>query len=103
MKKKQLEHWLHAYKKMHTHAPKIFIMGCSDLSCYSLAVEFKNKLDPVSFNGQVIYFSSLECVKEELKRLGLTSAYLRLRNTYDECGCDEFAQGFEDIELLFAS
>ncbi|NMS24613.1 hypothetical protein HKB34_28910, partial [Vibrio parahaemolyticus] len=45
-----------------------------------------------------IHFGSLDLVKEELLRLGVDKAYLRLRNAYDECGTEE-AASYCDIEL----
>lgn len=103
MKKKQLELWLKAYKKEHQQCPKVFILSCANLSRYSLAVEFKHKIEPILLDGEAIYFSSLECAKEELKRIGLEFAYLRVTNVYDELGCPEFSQTAQDIELPLAS
>ncbi len=103
MKKKQLDLWLLSHKSDPDNLPKVFVVGCADLSCYSLAVEYKHRLEPIKAEEGVVYFSSLEVVKQELKRLGLISAYLRLHNAYDEFGSDEVCTLHQDIELLLAS
>ncbi|GEA51048.1 hypothetical protein VIN01S_18520 [Vibrio inusitatus NBRC 102082] len=82
--------------------PKVFVIGCADLSTYQLAVEFKHKLEPIREDDKPMSFASLEIVKEELIRLGLNSAYLRLHNAYDECGAPE-DKLYCDIELSLKS
>ncbi|OEF22591.1 DUF6482 family protein [Vibrio rumoiensis] len=102
MNKQQLDHWLQASQKEECEAPKVFVVSCADLSHYSLAVEYKHKLEPILVKDQLAYYSSLESVKEELKKLGLSSAYLRLHNAYDEFG-HEGNMIFQDIELHLVS
>ncbi|WP_086982235.1 DUF6482 family protein [Vibrio aphrogenes] len=102
MKKQQLDHWLQASQKEHIEPPKVFVVSCADLSQYSLAVEYKHRLEPITEQDRLAYFNSIESVKEELKKLGFTSAYLRLHNAYDECGAEESAL-FQDIKLHLAS
>ncbi|MBD1575343.1 MULTISPECIES: DUF6482 family protein [Vibrio] len=103
MKKQQLDHWLQASKSTDCGPPKVFVVSCADLAHYSLAVEYKHQLEPILMKDQLLYFSSLEQVKSELKKLGLSSAYLRLHNAYDEFGHDDYAVTFQDIELHLAS
>ena len=93
MRKQQLDHWLQASKKEECEPPKVFVVSCADLSHYSLAVEYKHRLEPIMEKDQLAYFNSLESVKDELKKLGLSSAYLRLHNAYDEFG----AEGLESF------
>lgn len=102
MRKQQLDHWLQASKKEECEPPKVFVVSCADLSHYSLAVEYKHRLEPIMDKDQLAYFTSLESVKVELKKLGLSSAYLRLHNAYDEFG-SEGIDLFQDIELHLAS
>lgn len=102
MKKQQLDHWLQAAKKEEVQPPKVFVVSCADLSQYSLAVEYKNRLEPIMDHDHLAYFRSIETVKDELKKLGLSSAYLRLHNAYDEFGSEE-VDLFQDIELHLAS
>ncbi|WP_105902175.1 DUF6482 family protein [Vibrio gangliei] len=102
MQKQQLDLWLQASQKDHSERPKVFVVSCADLSQYSLAVEYKHKLEPIKVNDQLAYFNSIESVKDELKKLGLNSAYLRLHNAYDEFG-SEGMELFQDIELHLAS
>lgn len=98
MRKQQLEHWVHADKQAEHAIPKIFVISCADSTSYQLAVEFKHKLEPIVIEGQPIKYASIDQVKDELARLGVDSAYLRLHNAYDECGPDP-VQMYHDIEL----
>lgn len=102
MQKHQFDQWIHADIERHTVVPKVFVIGCADLSSYQLAVEFKHRLEPIRENGEPISYASLELVKEELIRLGLESAYLRLHNAYDECGALD-GKLYHDIELSLKS
>ncbi|MFC0061882.1 DUF6482 family protein [Vibrio inusitatus] len=102
MQKHQFDQWIHADIERHMEVPKVFVIGCADLSTYQLAVEFKHKLEPIREDDKPMSFASLEIVKEELIRLGLNSAYLRLHNAYDECGAPE-DKLYCDIELSLKS
>ena len=98
MQKHQLDMWLHGDHKDSYQTPKVYVIGCSDISEYLLAVEYKHKLEPVKQDGEPLHFGSLDQVKEELLRLGFEKAYLRLHNAYDEFG-NEPSQSHYDIEL----
>jgi hypothetical protein len=74
------------------------VIGCSDLSQYLLAVEYKHKLEPIKVDDEPIHFDSLELVKEELLRLGVERAYLRLHNAYDEFGVGD-GPLYHDVDL----
>lgn len=101
MKMMQLDKWIHGNHKDSYQPPKVFVIGCSDLSHYLLAVEYKHKLEPLRQGDEPVHFESIDKVKEELTRLGVERAYLRLHNTYDECGA---ADGplYHDVELSLA-
>jgi hypothetical protein len=99
MQKAQLDRWIHGYHKDSYKSPKVFVIGCADISQYLLAVEYKHKLEPIKQDDEPVYFDSLERVKEELNKLGVERAYLRLHNAYDECGCEDEASRYCDIEL----
>ena len=45
MQKHQLDMWLHGEHKDSYQTPKVYVIGCSDISEYLLAVEYK----PVSY------------------------------------------------------
>ncbi|MFM2588926.1 DUF6482 family protein [Vibrio sp. TBV020] len=98
MQKSQLDKWIHGYHKESYQPPKVFVIGCSDLSQYLLAVEYKHKLEPIKVDDEPIHFDSLELVKEELLRLGVERAYLRLHNAYDEFGAGD-GPLYHDVEL----
>ncbi|MBA5763934.1 hypothetical protein H2O73_16340 [Vibrio sp. 404] len=102
MHRKQLDKWIHGFHKKSYQPPKVFVISCSDLSQYLLAVEYKNKLEPISVDGHPIHFASLEQVKEELHRLDVERAYLRLHNSYDEFGV-ETEPMYHDIELTLTT
>ncbi|MDN3610917.1 DUF6482 family protein [Vibrio ostreicida] len=102
MHKKQLDKWIHGYHKEGYQPPKIFVIGCSDLPHYLLAVEYKHKLEPIRQDNQPIHFESLDTVKEALCHLGVERAYLRLHNTYDECGIGDVPL-YHDVELSLTS
>lgn len=97
MKMTQLDKWMHAYHK-HSQSPKVFVIGCANLSQYLLAVEYKHKLEPIKVDDEPVHFDSLDQVKEELTRLGVERAYLRLHNAYDECGAGD-GPLYQDVEL----
>ncbi|ASZ53126.1 DUF6482 family protein [Vibrio parahaemolyticus] len=99
MQKHQLDMWLHGQHKDTYTLPKVFVIGCSDVSDYLLAVEYKHQLEPIKDGEEPLHFGSLDLVKEELLRLGFDKAYLRLHNAYDECGSDEGTASYCDIEL----
>ncbi len=104
MEMQQFEQWVQAYSKHHHQAPKVFVIGCSGLPHYLLAVEFKHHLEPVRQGDKPIHYVSLEGVREELMRLGVDKAFLRLHNTYDECcGNETLAESFCDIEMAVMS
>ena len=98
MQRKQLDKWIHGFHKKSYQPPKVFVISCSDLSQYLLAVEYKHKVEPISVAGEPIHFSSLAEVREELRRLDVKRAYLRLQNSYDEFGSTE-APRYSDQEL----
>ncbi|MDF2155446.1 DUF6482 family protein [Vibrio sp. CAU 1672] len=98
MQKHQLDMWLHGHHKDSYQTPKVFVIGCSDVSDYLLAVEYKHQLEPIKDGEETLHFGSLELVKEELLRLGIDKAYLRLHNAYDEFG-SEGSVSYCDIEL----
>ncbi|MFB9216578.1 DUF6482 family protein [Vibrio sinaloensis] len=102
MKMTQLDKWIHGYHKDSYQPPKVFVIGCSDLSHYLLAVEYKHKLEPLRVDDKPVHFESLERVKEELTRLGVERAYLRLHNAYDECGAGD-GPLYQDVELSLAT
>lgn len=103
MQKHQLDMWLHGQHKNSYQMPRVFVIGCSDVSDYLLAVEYKHQLEPIKDGEDPIHYGSLELVKEELLRLGFEKAYLRLRNAYDECGNDSGVAAYCDIELSLIS
>ncbi len=98
MQKHQLDLWLHGHHKPSYQTPKIYVIGCADVSDYLLAVEYKHHLEPVKDGDDPMHFSSLELVKEELVKMGFDKAYLRLHNAYDEFG-SEGVDPYCDIEL----
>lgn len=98
MQRLQLNHWLHAPHKDSYRTPKIYVIGCADVTQYLLAVEYKQQLELIKEGSEPMHFDSLERVKEELHRLGIDKAYLRLHNAYDECG-SEGRCGYSDIAL----
>lgn len=98
MQKTQLDKWIHGSHKSSYEPPKVFVISCSDLSQYLLAVEYKHRLEPLKINDEQIHFDSLDQVKEELNRLGVERAYLRLHNAYDECGAGD-GPLYHDLEL----
>ncbi|GAL19607.1 hypothetical protein JCM19235_963 [Vibrio maritimus] len=98
MQKHQLDRWLHGHHKDSYKPPKVFVIGCADISHYLLAVEYKHKLEPIKEDDEPIHYESLDSVKEALTRLGVEKAYLRLHNAYDECGSAEMNR-YCDIEL----
>lgn len=98
MQKNQLDKWIHGYHKESYQPPKVFVIGCADLSQYLLAVEYKHKVEPIKMDDKLVYFDSLERVKEELLRLGVERAYLRLHNAYDECGAGD-GPFYHDVEF----
>lgn len=102
MQRHQLDRWVHSQHKDNYQPPKVYVIGCADITHYLLAVEYKHKLEPIRLNDDPIHFSSLESVKEELLRLGISKAYLRLHNAYDECGSDDVT-AYHDIELSLTS
>ncbi|SON50567.1 DUF6482 family protein [Vibrio tapetis] len=98
MNREQLDHWLHAKHIDHTAEPKIYVISCANLTSYLLAVEYKHHLEPIRLKDEPVHYKSLDQVKEELHRLGVHNAYLRLHNVYDECGSPEMAP-YHDIKL----
>lgn len=98
MQKIQLDKWIHGYHKENYQPPKVFVISCSDLSQYLLAVEYKHKIEPIKIDDEPVHFDSLELVKEELLRIGIERAYLRLHNAYDEFGSSD-APRYYDQEL----
>ncbi|MEF1289160.1 DUF6482 family protein [Vibrio sp. M260118] len=98
MQKSQLDKWIHGQHKDSYQPPKVFVIGCADLSQYLLAVEYKHKVEPVKIDDEPMHFDSLELVKEELVRLGVERAYLRLHNAYDECGAGD-GPLYYDVEM----
>ncbi len=86
MHKYQLTKWLHGdHKKCHK-PPKVYLIGCSDLSQYLLAVEFKQRIEPIKQGRNLVKYPSLTRAKQALSQMGVQRAYLRLHNAYDECG-----------------
>ena len=65
MQKHQLDMWLHGDHKDSYRTPKVYVIGCSDIPEYLLAVEYKHKLEPVKQGGEPVHFGSLDQVKEE--------------------------------------
>ncbi|EGU35030.1 hypothetical protein VIBRN418_00020 [Vibrio sp. N418] len=98
MHRKQLDKWIHGFHQSSYQPPKVFVISCSDLSCYLLAVEYKHKVEPVLVDNEPIHFESLDQVKDELLRLGVERAFLRLHNTYDEFG-DSDGPLYHDIAM----
>ena len=98
MHRKQLDKWIHGFHKKSYQPPKVFVISCSDLSQYLLAVEYKHKLEPICEDGEPVHYASLDQVKEELYRLDVERAYLRLHNSYDEFGSEDVPR-YHDIEL----
>jgi len=89
MQRKQLDKWVHGHHEDNYEPPKMYVIGCSDVSQYSLAVEYKNVVEPIKDKDEIMHFESIECAKDELHKLGIEHAYLRLYNTYDECGAGD--------------
>ncbi|MEF1284303.1 DUF6482 family protein [Vibrio sp. M250220] len=102
MQKTQLHKWIHGEHKESYQPPKVFVISCSDLSQYLLAVEYKHKLEPIRIDDDPVHFDSLEQVKDELNRLGVERAYLRLHNAYDECGLGD-GPSYHDQEILLTT
>ncbi len=98
MQKHQLNLWLNAQNKRCSALPRLYVIGCSDISQYLLAVEFKRNLEPIKEGLQPVHFASLELVKQELLRLGVDRAYLRLYNAYEESAYGDACR-YCDIEL----
>lgn len=70
MQKHQLDLWLHSKHHDHYVPPKMFVIGCSDANEYLLAIEYKHHLEPIKQGEELMHFSSLDLVKEELLKLG---------------------------------
>ena len=60
MQKTQLDKWIHGSHKSSYEPPKVFVISCSDLSQYLLAVEYKHRLEPLKINDEPIHFDSLD-------------------------------------------
>jgi len=55
MHRKQLDKWIHGFHQSSYQPPKVFVISCSDLSCYLLAVEYKHKVEPVLVDNEPIH------------------------------------------------
>ena len=97
MQKSQLDRWIHGEHDADFIPPKVFVIGCSDLSQYLLAVEYKDQIEPIKKNDEPLHFDSLELVKEELIRLGVEQAFLRLHNAYDEFGGGDAPLYYDEV------
>ncbi|MBE3651543.1 hypothetical protein BOO92_15100 [Vibrio navarrensis] len=98
MQKHQLDLWMQSHYKEGSGMPKVFVVGRSNVNEYSLAVEYKHHFEPIIDGDELIHFTSLEQVKDELVRLGIDKAYLRLHNAYEECGSPKVSL-YCDIEI----
>ncbi|SDH27066.1 hypothetical protein SAMN04488136_11278 [Vibrio xiamenensis] len=99
MHKYQLTKWLHGEHKDRHQSPKVYLIGCSDLSQYLLAVEYKQRLEPIKQGSRMVKYPSLTRAKQALSQMGVERAYLRLHNAYDECGA---GQGNRYCEMALA-
>ncbi len=71
MQKHQLDMWLHGeHKDSFYQTPKVYVIGCSDISEYLLAVEYKHKLEPVKQDGEPLHFDPWSSEKRSCSRLG---------------------------------
>ncbi|CAH0541145.1 DUF6482 family protein [Vibrio marisflavi] len=98
MNREQLNKWFQGAVTTNHQTPKVYVIGCSGLSQYLLAVEYKHQLEPIKIDDEPVHYESIDRVKEELMRLGVDRAYLRLHNAYDECGSSD-GQRYCDVEL----
>lgn len=98
MNRQQLDKWCHNASKQAQQLPKVYVIGCADLTQYLLAVEYKHQLEPIKVDDEPVHFDSIERVREELTLLGVDRAFLRLHNAYDECGSHS-GQPYCDVEL----
>lgn len=92
----QFHQWLN-----HTdqdHQPKVFVLSGADLSQYSIAVEYRHKMEPLRNDRGVIHFHSLDEAKHHLIKQGVSHAYLRLFTPYEECGAPG-GQRYSDMDL----
>ncbi|CAH0526800.1 hypothetical protein [Vibrio hippocampi] len=98
MQKHQLDQWLRGEYKDSQQPPKVFVIGCADISHYLLAVEYKHKLEPILDNEHALEFDSIDSVKETLYTMGLQKAYLRLHRG-DRTDTSKSLSDYYDIEL----
>jgi hypothetical protein len=86
--------------------PKIFVVGCAELSSYQLAVEVNQQLEMIQIHDKPLAYSSLEQLKNDLIVLGLQRVFLRLYNpnqaqqTTQSCAEQS---AFYDIELSLSN
>lgn len=100
MELQQLKTWI---KAGHC-SPHMFVMSHAGLSTYSLCVEFKHNLVPITDKkGDTVSYSSLELAIHSLNKLGIKKATLRLTDPYDEFGPVVSSTGIElcdeDLDL----
>ncbi len=100
MHKYQLSKWLQDPKRHH-RSPKVYLISCGDLPQYLVAVEYKQRVEPVKSGNQPLQFQSLKQAKQALNQLGAKRAYLRMQNAYDECGTGQ-RQRYCDMELALS-
>ncbi|MGF1765745.1 DUF6482 family protein [Aliivibrio kagoshimensis] len=96
----QLKTWINAGRCL----PHMFVMSHAGLSTYSMSVEFKHNLEPITDKeGNAVTYSSLETVIHTLNKMGIEKATLRLIDPYDEFGPAVTSTGIEvcdeDLDL----
>ncbi len=82
---KQLKCWTRAKPKTE---PVCIIIAYAANVQYSINVEVRNQLEPLRDNAshEVLHYDSVDQAKIVLKKIGLTSAGLRMLDPYCECG-----------------
>lgn len=56
MQEHQLDLWIHGRHKDTYKPPKVYVIGCADISQYLLAVEYKHKLEPIKKDNELMHF-----------------------------------------------
>lgn len=85
MKLKQLKNWIQAHPD---NVPHCYVIAHAGGAQYVVEVEARHKLEPLKADhtGEVMHFDSMEQVSEQLRKVGVKKATLRLMDPYDEFG-----------------
>lgn len=85
MKLKQLKNWIQSHPD---NVPHCYVIAHAGGAQYVVEVETRHKLEPLKadHSGEVMHFDSMEQVSEQLRKVGVKKATLRLMDPYDEFG-----------------